>query len=495
MSKDSYLKRILNRTFFYGFSSILGRIIGFLMLPIYTNYLTPADYGVAGFLVLYVSLAQTLLGARLDQSISKFHYDESVQSPLSSIWTSATVLTTFVGLVPLFLGVMFASELSILLFGSEEYTLAVKIISLNILFGTLEIYGLHYLKIVDLPKLFLIINVVKLLAQLSINIWLVVILEMGVLGVVVSSAAAAILVTIITFTIFAIRERELRIERSLFKPLFVYSLPLWLSGFVGLYTGSIHQVFINYSSGLSDLGLYNLASTFGALTAALALEPFFNYWQVERFRIYERANALEIYQKVFYAITFIALFMSLGIAIYSGPIIELMANESFHPAIDAIVPLCIFNVLMYLGWYMNFSFLVTNNNREIAVNGFIYAAIITVIYALLIPVWGFRGAAYGIMIGNAINFAIILTRAKRFYDINLSITLVLLMIVVTLTLSFLFKHMLSFFGSPINRIMVSTIVIVLGSCVAAYFVYILKPKKMQAFLSQFRRDLQSPEDR
>ncbi len=488
-SSNLYLKRTVNRTFYYGVSSILGRIVGFLMLPIYTNYLTPADYGVAGFLVLYVSLAQTLLGARLDQSISKFHYDESVKSPLSSIWITAVILTTIVSLVPLSLGILFSSELSTVLFDSKEYSLAVAIISFNILFGTLEIYGLHYLKIVDLPKLYLILNVVKLIAQLSINLALVVVLEMGVLGIVVSSAASAVLMTILTFGIVIVREKKIQLENGLFKPLFMYSAPLWLSGLVGLYTGSIHQVFINYSAGLSDLGLYNLASTFGALVAALALEPFFNYWQVERFRIHERENALAIYRKTFYAIAFIGLFMSFGIAVYSGPIIQLMANESFHPATDAIAPLCIFHVLMYLCWYMNFSFLVTNNNREIAINGFIYAAVITAIYALVIPKWGFRGAAYGIMLGNVVNFAIISARAKRYYDMDLSVAAVLVMTACSLILSFTLKYLNPAPNNPFVEIVFYTGVIASGCLLAIFVAFKFKPLETKELVQQIQSGL------
>lgn len=489
MSNNIYIRRTLNRTFYYGFSSILGSIVGFLMLPIYTNYLTPADYGVASFLILYVSLAQALLGAKLEQAISKFHYDESVAYSLSSIWATGVTLTTCVSIIPLSFGLLMSSALSNVLFGTEEHSLAVAIISLNILFGTLEIYGLHYIKIVDMPRVFLLFNVLKLLTQLSINVWLVVILKIGVLGVVISSAVAAILMTIVTFSLFAYREKAVKIEKKLIRPLFVYSLPLWISGLVGLYTGSIHQVFINYSSGLSDLGLYNLANTFGALVAALALGPFFSYWQVERFRIYERKDALEIYARVFYGIAFLSLFLCFGIATFSGPVIQLMANESFHPAIDAVAPLCVLNVLMYLGWYLNFSFLITNSNREIAINGFIYALVITLIYSFAIPIWGFRGAAYGIMIGNLINFVIISVRAKKYYDMNLSVTYVLLMVACSLGLTFVLKHINSTIHSPFGEIIVSMMFIAGGCILCAVFAYLFKPREVRELLELLRNSI------
>ena len=55
ISIEKILKGLLNDTIFYGLSSVLGQLIGFLLLPLYTVYLLPEDYGVLT-LVLYVPL-------------------------------------------------------------------------------------------------------------------------------------------------------------------------------------------------------------------------------------------------------------------------------------------------------------------------------------------------------------------------------------------------------------------------------------------------------
>ena len=42
------LGRLLKHSAIYGFSNVLGKAIGFLLIPLYTHYIPPADYGKIG---------------------------------------------------------------------------------------------------------------------------------------------------------------------------------------------------------------------------------------------------------------------------------------------------------------------------------------------------------------------------------------------------------------------------------------------------------------
>jgi len=452
MGNKSFSSRVLNRSFYYGFSTILGRVVGFIMLPIYTNYLTPSDYGVAGFLVLYVSLVQTVLGGQLEHSISKFHYDKKVKNSLAEICLTSASVTSLFCILPVLFGVFYSEEVSTLLFSSAEFALVVSIASINILFASLEVYGFQYLKILDRAKLYLVLNVLKLFLQLLINIVLVVYYEMGIIGIISSSAIVYVILTIVTFWILFNTEKTAKFRFSLVKPLLLFSAPLWLSGLLGLYNGSSHQVFIKFYSGLDSLGLYNLGATFGALVGALFLSPFFSFWQVERFRVYERDNAVSIFKNTFYVITLISLFLSLVVSIFSGPIISIMSDDSFHDASKVVAPLAIASVIIPLGWYLNFSFLVMDKSKELAKNSLIYTGIVSLIYWLIIPRWGYEGAAFGVMIATIINLHIIHSRARRFYDMGISIIVVDVGVVFILSLYYLFVYFNPWLESPFKSI-------------------------------------------
>ena len=157
MTKTS-ISRILNRTFYYGASGVIGNIIGFIMLPIYTSHLTPADYGVASFLILYVSLVQILLGGKFEAAIAKFHFDKDLRFSINTIISTATLITIIFCIAPLLLTISHSQNISTLLFGEESYSQYIEIISINILVTTVTQYTMQYIRIVDKPILFFSIN-------------------------------------------------------------------------------------------------------------------------------------------------------------------------------------------------------------------------------------------------------------------------------------------------------------------------------------------------
>ncbi len=486
MSSDVFLKRTLNRSFYYGASSVLGKVVGFLMLPIYTTYLTPTDYGVAGFLVLYVSLVQIVLGGKLEHAISKFYYDKSETSTLPEIINSATIFTFLVAIIPLALSQIYAQELSALLFDTSEYSLALMAISFNIYFGTMELYGLHYIRIVDRPKLYLALNVLKLFTQLSINIIFVVILEMGVFGVALSSALAAVLISFITYTIMYLDEKCFDVNLELLIRLVKFSAPLWVSGFMGLYTGSIYQVFLKQYTGLHELGIYNLALTFGTLVGVLIWNPFFSFWSAERFKIADQDNAKDLYRNTLYTVGLISLIFCFGISVFADPVIRIMANPEFHDAANIVLPLTIFNVSMYIGWYLNFSFLKESRNGEIVKNNLFYAVILTVVFFITIPQWGLLGAAYGSMFAGILNVHYIHLRAKVFYNINLSISKIYLMIFLAFVIGKTFTNISIQNESPLDAAINSTVFSVLLFGAGLLFTYIVFPNPTKLLIKKIK---------
>lgn len=442
--------RILNRSFYYGGSSILGKAIGFVMLPVYTNYLTPKDYGAVGFLLLFIALFQVLMGANLEQAISKFYFDDNNRKPLKKLILTSTVITFGAGLIPFLFSLLFSGFISGILFGTSDYSVAVKIASFNIILGILEIYGMQYIRILDDYKSYLKINIIKLLIQLSSNIYFVVYLELGVQGVMVSSVLGSLFVVLITYEKIIKIKKGGGVDRKLVKPLILYSAPLWVSGLVGLYTGSIHQVFITYFSSLDDLGLYNLANTFGSLTSVLLLAPFFKYWQVERFRIYnEELNKVAIFRKFFYVIMAAGLLFSFLVSIGAKPIILIMSNVQFHDSASAVAPLALSVVVMYLVWYLNFSFLVTSNTKEIAVNNLYFAVIQTALYFVVIKEYGFVGAAYSLLASTFILLHLVKSKAKEYFDIGINLYPLYILIPLMLGIQHIYESWVDEVDDPI----------------------------------------------
>jgi O-antigen/teichoic acid export membrane protein len=430
MANDtSFIQRALSRSFLYGANSLLSKAIGFIMLPIYTRYLSPADYGIASFLLLYVSLVQVVLGVKLESAISKFHYDKTVNSNLNQIISTANALTAIACIIPVAGSILFADYISLILFSTTDHSLLVAILSGSILFGTLELYNMQYIRIRDKAAIYVAISVSGLLIQVAINIIIIVVLNMGVIGVIISNVIASGFKWLVSGLYMISQEGMPIFNKTLVKPLVVFSAPLWLSGILGLYAGSAHQIFINYFGSLSDLGLYNVGATLGLLIGTFAFGPFWSFWQVERFKIQHEKKALQKYRHIFIGLLIIGVVMSIGISTFAIPVIIVMADSAFHPAYFVVSLLCVSTTYTYLATYAGFSFLISNNNGEIARASFFNAIATTIFLLILVPEFGFIGAAIAVMFGSMFNFYYVTFRAKRFFDMGIPVV----MTTITLT--------------------------------------------------------------
>lgn len=416
----SQAKRMLKHSSIYAVGNLSRQIVGFIMLPVYTRFLTPADYGVVALLILMVSLIELLFGARLFQAVPKFYYDQDDEQRSRSVVSTALLLTSAISAVTVFAVIAFRNPVSGVFFGSSQYGHLVAIFSVMILTQALELYSLGFVRIQKRPWLFVGAGAVKLVLQLGLNIWLVVMLEWGVLGVAVSNAAASIVFSA-GMTFYTLWHTGLTFSREIAKKMLIFSWPLWLSGLAGLYVGSSNRYFIRIFSSLDDVGLFGLAAKFGTIITLLVWTPFSQYWQVERFDIYRQSNPLPVYQSVFKMISMLLVAVGLGIAIFADPIIRLMAAPEFHSAGKA-VPFLVFSGIFHcLTIFTNFSFLVKEKTSWMTYNSYATAVVATVFYFALIPVLGFIGAAQALLIAEVVQFLIAFYLAKRCYDMELSL--------------------------------------------------------------------------
>jgi O-antigen/teichoic acid export membrane protein len=102
-------KKLAGQTAVYGLSSIVGRMINFLLVPIYTAVLLPADYGIISELYAYVAFLLVFLSFGLETTYFKFMSEsKDTQKTFSQ---SFIVLSCVNGLI-LILGLLFLNSIA-----------------------------------------------------------------------------------------------------------------------------------------------------------------------------------------------------------------------------------------------------------------------------------------------------------------------------------------------------------------------------------------------
>lgn len=469
----------------YFIGSVLRQLVGFIMLPIYTSVLTPADYGVIGLLAISLSIFETALGGRFAQTVPKFFFERDEDDKRRIVLSSSLIFTLFISILSAFLFFSISSPLASLVFGDDIYGVYFQWYSLLLITSGIEAYGMTYLRLFDKAWAFIGVSLLKLVFQLATNIYFVVYLRMGVEGVVyaqviVSVAFAAVFLALI------FRRVGFEIEPGLLSRLFAFSWPLWLSGLAGLYISSSNRYFVRVYAGLDDVGLFAIVVKFASLLTPFVWSPFAQWWQTERFRVYKIDGGRDIYPHVFNFISFALVMFALGIGLFSSTVIQIMSAPAFHAAVDGIVIMALSRLIGQLSMFFNTAYMIKEKTKVIANLRYLLAAFCTIGFVVLIPHYGFVGACVAMCISQTIMFAINYTMSKRFVDMNISLQLTMMFLVVFVVacaVDYLYVPATVSWGSVASKVMIYLLALSAG---AALLLLKYKPSGIKQLIQRVK---------
>src|SRR5690348_1747756 len=148
--------QLLKHTGIYGLGTVLSKSVGFFMIPIYTHYLVPADYGVLEMLDLTLFFSGII--ATMGIGAAFFRFFSGTDSLAERKEVTSTALATMAGLSLLVVVVMqiLASLLSLVAFGSAAYVPLVRILAFTLFFSNVAEVPLAYLRAQKHTVLFVI---------------------------------------------------------------------------------------------------------------------------------------------------------------------------------------------------------------------------------------------------------------------------------------------------------------------------------------------------
>lgn len=420
MGADRRSRGFVSHAATYAVGILVRRIVGFLMLPIYTRFLSPADYGVVGLLIFAVALLEPIFGARLGWAIPKFYFDAPDERSRRTVIWGALAFTGVASLISVIALATFRGLGAQILFGNRTYALAVGLFSITLLSQPIESAGMMYIRLRERSRLYLGFSMAKLVLQITLNLLLVVYWREGVIGVVLSTVISSIVLGA-SITAYVAAHEPPAFDWQMTRRMVQFCWPMWLSGLAGLYIGSSGAVYLRAFDNLSDVGRLELALRFATAVGMVVWGPFFQHWEPMSFQYYKEANGKRKFQIAFIGMSALMFVGGLGVSIFSQPVIKVMATKSFYAAAE-VVPILTFGfVLNSLKSFFNFSFMVTGRTKMRSLTQYVTALVITAAYIMLIPRFGLVGAASAQCLAFAVSFIYVRSLSRRYYDPELKL--------------------------------------------------------------------------
>lgn len=409
------LKKLAEQTAIYGLSSILGRSINFLLIIIYTGYLTKADLGAFTGIYALIGFLNIVFTYGMETAFFRFATGKN-QDPTRVYHSSQTLLllsSLTLGSAVYFSAPLFAEWMD---YPGQAYLF--RWTALLLAFDAVLAIPFAKLRLDNKAKTFAGAKLINILLNVFFNLLLLIwipewiqggILSNGFLGYQLSWGIEYILLSnlianglIIPLVWWRAGFFSFRLEKAILKPMWAYSLPLLFMGLAGVTNELISRLLFeyvlpaNYYSGLNSreaAGIFGanfkLAILMNLVIQAFkyAAEPFF-------FRESNEKDSPQMYAKVMHGfILFCSLLMILISANLNwiGPLF--LKGEAYQIGFF-IVPMLLLGYLL-LGIYFNLSiwFKLTDKTNYSFWIAFAGALVSVAGITLLVPIWGFLGAA------------------------------------------------------------------------------------------------------
>lgn len=327
--------RLGSHSVIYGVGTMLTRFLSLLLLPLFTTYLTPADYGVISLLGLLSFVAQPIFSLGLGAAMGPSYFEGNNEKRKSAtVWTAFLILLVS-SVILLSLAWLFPLELSWLALQSTDYANLVSLSLTGVAINILSTPFTQILQFEERSKLFVGITLFTSFISIIINVTTVVFFKWGVYGVVISQVWGNT-IHFLAFVCFAIRSLKVSYSNKIAQDLLNMGIPLVPSFAFLFILMQSNRYILQWIEGLEQVGAYSIGFNIGAVMNVLvgafttAWYPFFMSYidkQEEGFKVFEKV--LKYYVILFGVIT-------LCFFVFARPLLLLLTTPEFHVAYKVI---------------------------------------------------------------------------------------------------------------------------------------------------------------
>lgn len=381
----------------YGLGGVLAKALGFFMLPFYTHYLTPSDYGILEILDLSMSLFGMFLNmgmtAALLRAYAAARCEEEKQKAVSTafLFVIGTGVATFLLLVGL------VRPVSAMLFGPNVPSTYLLMSFASFILGYISNLPRTYLRALEASGAFIIVDNVSLLLMLILNIYFIAFLRIGLVGILLSSLVVAGLQTIV-LSWWTWRGVKIRFSAPLLRQMARFGLPLIFSNVALFVLNFADRFFLQHLRSLEVVGIYAVGYKFGFMMNYLLVQPFYAMWQARMYVVYAQPDHPKVFGQIFVLYSFLLTYAGLALAVLSPEIAALMVGSRFASSQEVIPVVALAYVFYGIGYYVQLGMYLTNRTSLIGVVSAAAAVLNLGLNYVLILHYGMLGAAWATLL-------------------------------------------------------------------------------------------------
>jgi len=399
---NSRYKNLLNQSALYGLSIVLMKGISLIMLPIYTSYLMPSDYGRLEVLVVFSNIVSIILGFGLVEALYRFVGLADDIDKKKRHASECLLVAGIIAFVSYLIFHFFSKDFLPYIPGYiEENELYLLGVALSV--GGLINIPLAWLRITDRAGMFFTISMLKVILQVSLTFyWLS--KGWGITSILAAGAVSAVAVAII-LCVMQLKETYLSFSTKNLKSILKYAGPIFIGGAATFTLSGMDRWLLAEHFGATEVAAYAIAIKF-ALVPTLLIQPFTLWWFPKRFSVLKEQGGKDINAHFAVLGGIISVVICGGIGLLGPFLIQYLTPQGYHAAIGILPWLLLCTLLKMLSDLLNLGCFVEKSSQVQMNINLVACGVGGILLIILVPLFMVQGALTSLVVANTIRMGL-----------------------------------------------------------------------------------------
>lgn len=395
------IKRLGKETLIYGTSTVLARLLNFCLVPFYTYYLLPGDYGIIATTFAVIALLNVIFLFGMDQSYLRFasEHDQKAtvfQHCFYGVLANGVVLSILLWL--------FARPFAALIGIGSQYAYLIHLAVWVLLLDVLNMIPFTKLRLERRPWYFAGVRTASIVVNVLGNIFFIAVLHKGISSIlwanIFASLTSLLLLSPVVYK--ELRAQKPQLDSTLLKSMACFAWPFVPSGLASLLISVIDKPILVHLAGIDQVGIYQANFKIGVFMMLL-VSMFDQAWRPFFLAHAKEPHAPQTFARVLTCFTALGTWFLLGLSFLMPPIIQSNLFGHFHLISPNywnglnVIP-CVLTGYFFYGLYINFMIgpVLTKKTRVLLWITLLGACVSITTNLTLVPHIGILGAGWAV---------------------------------------------------------------------------------------------------
>lgn len=401
------VKRLFSNSLIFSIGTLGTKVIGFLMVPFYTYFLTQGQFGIVDLISTTVAMLTPVVTLSVFEAIFRFTMDKNFSNKI--LFSNGLAITAFGSILSLIGG-------GIAQISGYKYGVLLAIL---LILSVVSCFLQYFVRGIGHVKLFAATGIVGTSLSVILNIMLIWYFKLGVNGYLYGMAGAQLGTFVL---IVAVVKPWQYVDLTLVSKknalmLLRYSVPMIPNAFAWWFTNDANRFFILFFLGTSANGIYAVANKIPSILT-IFFTVFNQAWQISAVDEYESQNNSAFYSMIFNNLIHFSFLGMAGLLLILKPLMHVLVAPNFYSAWEFVPFLMLAMIFSNLSGFLGSTYIAAKMTSKLF-STTIYGMLTNIAFnAALIPLIGLNGAGLGSALGFLVVMIIRLKQTKAFVSIN-----------------------------------------------------------------------------